>query len=383
MADDLRFELTWAAGVYMSLAVTEPGGFEIHWYFGGFPSPSGGTIVWDDTSQVVSWPPGNTPEDVPPGFTARCIYYGWDEPVDAEFTLRVYRNGVLYQEEVGVIPYADWEIGPRTNYREYALCQNTGVSSHAVGMIEMGASGEGESCIIPNDPPGACWEYGWTWSGNTATSNSNSGYGPGEYTTPEGGFPGRQNLSGVSVYPPDQEWRCEGTQYTEMRTASPSSLWAPMAAAIGQGFGPSDGVCSDGRNAGATWRTGGIIFRANFSRDVIAASITCKQTLAYDVQDFVFIQCGYGSPYPTVTLFHEYTTTRVANFAAALALGPPAGIGAGDNLTIWRQGALRSHVTDNEYAIYPAGVTIAVETFFGTTVGQVFSSASVIQDGPY
>lgn len=387
MAEDLRFELEWTTDVDMDLSVTEPDGFEISYSSG--PSPSGGDLTSGDkgtagdSPEIVSWPTGQTPEGE--NFIARATYYTYNnDQVDAEFTLRVYRGDVLYQEETGIITIDDLFVGARLDYREYELCSNVSIPAAAVGMIEMGGvDSDGQSCIIPNDPPGACWEYGWTWSGNADTPFSNSGYGPGGYTAPDGAFPGRQNLSSVSVYPPDQEWQCEGTTYVEMRTASPSSLWAPMAADLGAGFGPGDGVCSDSRATGASWAYGGLYFAVTFSRNIVAASITCNQALPYDVFDSVFVQFGYGSPYPTVTLFQANTTTRVGNFAAALALGPPAGIGAGDNKTIWRQGSTLSDTPDNTYAIYPPTTTIDVDTFYGATVGGVFNGVTVIQDGPY
>ena len=386
MAADLRVELEWSTDVDMDLVVTEPGGFVISRVSG--PSPSGGDLIEDvfapeDSPEVIEWPAGQTPEG--DDFVLRAEFFGWNAvEVSAIFELRVYRDGVLYQLETGEITVDDLNTGDRLNNREYYLCANVEVPAAAVGMIEMGGNaGDGESCIIPNDPPGDCWEYGWTWTNNVAVSNSNSGFGPGEYSTPDGAFPGRQNLSFVSVYPPDQEWACEGTAYIEMRTASPSALWAPMAADLGAGFGPSDGVCSDSRATSASYATFGLYFNVQFSRRAEALSIACLQTSPYDVYDSVFIQFGYGTPTPTVTLFQANTVTRVANFAAAVALGPPAGIGAGDNRTIWRQGTLFSDVPDNTYSIFPPTTTVSVDTFYGVTVGQVFNSVSVIQDGPY
>jgi len=92
--------------------------------------------------------------------------YNGDDAPDASFTLQVFLDGILYQEETGTITIADFEIGARLNYRWFDLCGNVSAPAHAVGAIEMGGtSGTGESCLVPNDPPGQCYSSTWTFPG--------------------------------------------------------------------------------------------------------------------------------------------------------------------------------------------------------------------------
>ena len=380
MAADLLYVLTWTDDVDLDFAVTEPGGFEI-WYGSG-PSPAGGVHSGDSVvagEERISWPVGQTPEGET--FIANVRYVNWNSiATDASYTLQVFRGGVLYQEEIDTITEADRLIGARLDYRDYELCGNaTGgdAAAAAVGVIEMGGggSGDGETCVLPNDPPGPCWTYGWTWSGNSDTPSSDSLFGPGGYD-PDGTT--NQTLTPESVNPPGQVWGCDDTRYSEVVMADVSSLWAHVLTQIGS---PSDGTCTATYTATASWAGPGVTVNILAQRTLESLTLGCRNFAPYDVTDRVVIGIGYFDG--TVSLV-DWTsvTTQIPDAAAHLALdlGAAAQLGSQDGVTYWRTGigndGFRSHVIDDIYAIFGGGIQVS-----DGEIGDVFASGEVQQDG--
>lgn len=309
---------------------------------------------------------------------AQVTTYGTNTtPQDAPFTLQVYRDGVLYQEETGTMLDGDVLLA-RTQYRWFDLCANAQGSAAAVGMIEMGDA-SGDSCLVPNPEPGPCWNYGATWAGNVGTTFSTSGYGPGSYS-PSG--TSAQTFTAVGTTPPDQYWGCEGNTYSEVVMNSVSSLWAVVLAS--QSNPITDGTCTTGTSASAVYGWGGVTVNIRCERSIAAVG-GCRDFLPYGVTDSVYIGVKFNNaPGRRTAVIVEWSdSTTAANAAATFAvdLGAASQLAAADGRTFWMRGGAGSPTSDPIDNIYNIGSTSSAQSVAGGSIGAVFASALTRQGG--
>ena len=359
---DLLFVLTWEGEIDMDLRVevdSQSGGG----WNGTYPvgvNLDGDTYYADEDDLGLPGGCCGNREEVSGLTTAlsddiigSVTYYSWNTvETDAVFTLQVFMDGALYQEETGTITSADLLAGARLNVRWFELCSNAFVPAAAVGRIEMGGNPGGDSCLIPNDPAGPCWTYGVNWSSNTGSTYSDSGYGPGSYS-PTGTQ--SQTFSSVSVTPPEQYWGCEDDYYAEVVMAAVSGLWADIITQIGT---PADGACTTIGSADANFGWGGVRVVVNAVRTVTANGAFCRDYLPFGIADQVYIGIRFGSK-GTTALVDWTGGGTVANAAAVPGAdyGAAAQLGVADGRTFWIRGGSpgsTSDPIDDTYMISPS-----------------------------
>ena len=256
---------------------------------------------------------------------------------------------------------------------------STGVGACAgVGYIEMGPC---EQVVCPT--------YGWTVSGNTVTSFSDTGFGPGDYS-PAGAT--SQTLSSESVYPPGTISCPDFCRFTLVLGASAGSLWDELLSSYSP-VGPSVAVCTSQVGLSHTWYAGSVRVSYTVLRTIEAQNAFCQSTLPYDISDQVTVSVEYADN-QCINLVSVINTGTAPNHNAAIVadIGSKADLNSVNGTEIWYEVQFfppstvvrnYSHPPDNQFCNV-LGNTIAFggNTLSSTSLGDLYGSYTVTCPGP-